>query len=45
MNQVLNKIKQSKLAQRILKVGFVYIVLEIIVAIVAVFYVAQEVII
>ena len=45
MNQVLNKFKQSKLAQRILKVGLVYIVLEIIVAIVAVFYVAQEVII
>ena len=45
MNQVLNKIKQSKLAQRILKVGLFYIVLEIIVAIVAVFYVAQEVII
>ncbi|WP_351074602.1 hypothetical protein [Shewanella sp. CAL98-MNA-CIBAN-0140] len=42
MNQVLNKIKQSKLSQRILKVGLVYVVLEITIAIAAVFYVAQE---
>ena len=42
MNQILNKIKQSKLSQRILKVGLVYIVLEIIIAIAAVAYVAQE---
>jgi hypothetical protein len=42
MNQVLNKIKQSKLSQRILKVGLVYVVLEITIAIVAVSYVAQE---
>jgi len=45
MNQVLKKIKRSKLSQRILKVGLVYVVLEIIIAIVAVFYVAQDAII
>mgnify|MGYP007037679185 FL=1 len=42
MNQVLNKIKQSKLSQRILKVGLVYVALEIIIAVAAIFYVAQE---
>lgn len=42
MNQVLNKIKQSKLSQRILKVGLAYVVLEVIIAIAAVLYVAQE---
>jgi hypothetical protein len=44
MNQMLNKIKQNKLSQRILKLGMVYVVLEIIIAIAAVFFVAQEVI-
>ncbi len=44
MNQILNKIKKNKLSQPILKVGLVYVILEIIIAISAVFYVAQEVI-
>jgi hypothetical protein len=45
MNQMLNKIKKSKLSQRILKVGLVYVVLEITIAIAAIFFVAQEVVI
>ena len=45
MSQILNKIKESKLSQRILKVGLVYVALEVIVAIGAIIFVAQEVIV
>jgi hypothetical protein len=45
MNQMLNKFKESKFSQRILKLGMAYVALEIIIAIIAVFFVAQEVII
>ena len=42
---MLNKIKTSKLSQRILKVGLVYVALEVIVAIIAIFFVTQEIMI
>jgi len=43
MNKVLNKLKESKLSQRILKVGIAYVALEVILAIGAILFFAQEV--
>ncbi|WP_182912319.1 hypothetical protein [Pseudoalteromonas sp. MSK9-3] len=44
MNQIAEKMQKSKLFQRILKVGLVYVVLEVIVAFSAVFFVAHKII-
>ncbi len=43
MSQMINKLKESKLCQRIMKVGLVYVALEVIVAVGALIYVTQEV--
>jgi hypothetical protein len=43
MKEVLNKLKESKLSQRILKLGIAYVALEVIIAIGAILFVAQEV--
>ncbi len=42
MSQLIQKIKQSKMSQRILKLGLAYVALELIVAIGAVVFVAKE---
>ena len=44
MSQLIQKFKNNKLSQRIVKLGLAYVALEIIVAIVAVVFVTQEVI-
>ena len=43
MTHVLNKIKSSKLAQRLVKLGLAYVCLEITLVVFAIFFVAQEV--
>jgi len=43
MKQVLNKLKESKLSQRILKLGIAYVALEVIIAIGVILFFAQEV--
>jgi hypothetical protein len=42
MKELINKLKKSKLAQRILKLGLAYVALELIIAIGAIIFVAQE---
>ena len=45
MSQLIQKFKKNKFSQRILKLGLAYVALEVIEAVSAVVFVAQEVII
>jgi hypothetical protein len=44
MKLLLSNLKKSKLFQRVIKLGLIYVALEVMVAIGAIFFVAQKVI-